>query len=214
MENLLYNHDIPLKGNGDNGDSENHANGRINGVTTNDGIDTFHQIPIAICGMGMRLPGGIKNDRDLFSFLGEKGDARTTVPTSRYDIAAYHSDHGKPGTVASKHGYFLRDIDLGNFDTSMFTMTAAEVSRLDPSQRLLLEVVREALENAGEADFRGKNIGTYTSVYSEDWQHMQNIDFQYGKSPYSLTGVLDFMLANRVAYEYDLRGPRCVWLEA
>ncbi|KAJ3498857.1 hypothetical protein NLG97_g795 [Lecanicillium saksenae] len=173
----------------------------------NGGFDRSYQIPVAICGVGMRLPAGIKNDRDLFSFLSNKGDARTVVPSSRYNAAAYHTEHNKPGSVASTYGYFLQDIDFGNFDTSMFTMTATEVNRLDPSQRLLLEVVREAFENAGEANFRGKNIGTFASVYSEDWQYMQNIDFQYGKSPYSLTGVLDFMLANRVAYEYDLRGP-------
>ncbi|KAI5460132.1 putative polyketide synthase [Mariannaea sp. PMI_226] len=163
-------------------------------------------VPIAICGMGMRLPGGIRNDLDLYEFLVGKKDARTKVPKNRFNIDAYHNEHGKRGTIASKYGYFLEDVDLTKFDSTMFNMTATEVNRLDPSQRLLLEVVREAFESAGETEFRGKDIGTYTAVYSEDWRDMQDRDSN-DRSPYEITGKLDFMLGNRISYEYDLRGP-------
>ena len=37
-------------------------------------------------------------------------------------------------------------------DLSMFTFTAAEAEQVDPNQRLVLEVVREAFENAGETE--------------------------------------------------------------
>lgn len=168
------------------------------------------QIPIAICGMGMRLPGGIRNDTDLYNFLVRKQDARAVVPDTRFNVDAYHNPHNKPGTVAFKHGYFLDDdVDLSKFDLSMFNMTAAEVERLDPNQRLLLEVVREAFESAGEADFRGKNIGTHVGLFSEDWTEIQNRDLN-DFAPYQLTGKTDFMLSNRIAYEYDLKGPRQV----
>lgn len=168
--------------------------------------DAVPNVPVAICGIGMRLPGGIRSDSDLFRFLVEQRDARTTVPSSRYNVDAFYNSHSKPGTIAARHGYF-QDIDLAKADASMFNMTAAELSRVDPSQRLLLEVVREAFETAGVADFKGKNIGTYASVYSEDWQDLQNRD-PLDAGPYQLTGKMDFMLGNRIAYEYDLRGPR------
>ncbi|EHK98537.1 putative Erythronolide synthase, modules 5 and 6 [Glarea lozoyensis 74030] len=120
--------------------------------------------PVAICGMGLRLPGRIKNDADMYKFLMEKRDARSIVPKSRYDIEKYYNEHSKKGTIISKYGYFLED-DLTHFDLSMISMTSVEASRLDPTQRVLLEVVRETFENSGEADFRGKNIGTFANGY-------------------------------------------------
>lgn len=67
------------------------------------------------------------------------------------------------------HGYWLDDdIDLSKFDLSMFNMTPAEVEDLDPQQRLLLEVIRETFESSGETDWRGKHIGCYVGVFSED----------------------------------------------
>jgi acyl transferase domain-containing protein len=77
--------------------------------------------------MGMRLPGGIRNDADLYDFLVRKQDARTTTPQSRFNIDAYHDAHSKPGWITFKHGYFLEDVDLSKFDLSMFNMTPAEV---------------------------------------------------------------------------------------
>lgn len=168
------------------------------------------QVPIAICGMGMRLPGGIHNDTALYDFLINKGDARTEFGKDRFNIDAYYSPHsGKQGTISSKHGYFINDVDLANFDVGMFSITPAEAEQIDPNQRLVLEIVREAFESSGETAWRGKNIGIYVGMFSEDWQNLGHIDTQHS-IPYRLLGTLDFALANRVSYEYDLRGPRYV----
>lgn len=165
-----------------------------------------NDVPVAICGMGMRLPGGICNDVQLFEFLMNKKNARSTVPQNRFNSKAYYFDGKKPGMLASKWGYFLQDGNFANFDISMFSMTESEVVSLDPNQRLLLQVVREAFESAGEANFRGAPIATYACSYSEDWQSLQNADLTYF-NPYQLTGQQDFMMSNRIAWEYDLRGP-------
>jgi acyl transferase domain-containing protein len=39
--------------------------------------------------MAMRLPGGIRNERELYDFLFNKGDARTIVPEDRYNTEGY-----------------------------------------------------------------------------------------------------------------------------
>lgn len=187
------------------------ANSITNGGTTrtSDASQLPEPMPIAICGMGLRLPGGVRSDSDLYDLLVNKKDARSLVPRDRYDIDSFYSPHAKPGTIITKHGYFLEDVDFSKFDLSMFNMTPAEVERLDPHQRILLEVVREAFESAGEADFRGKRIGTYVGSFTDDWLDLFSkdiVDF----APYQLHGKMDFALANRVAYEYDLRGPRYV----
>ncbi|KAI6827416.1 polyketide synthase [Hortaea werneckii] len=163
-------------------------------------------IPIAICGIGLRLPGGIRNDRDLYDSLYNKKDARGVIPEDRFSIDSFHSAHGKTGTIITKHGYFLQDIDLTKFDVNMFNMTPAEVERLDPHQRILLETVRETLESAGEASFRGKKVGTYVGNFTDDWLDLQNVD-TVDFATYQLHGKMDFSLANRISYEYDLRGP-------
>lgn len=186
---------------GQNGDSQETAPDNING---NGHIPS--SIPVAICGMAMRLPGGIRDDEALYEFLVNKGDARSVTPSDRYNVEAYYNPDGKPGTVITKHGYYLNDVDFSQFDHSMFTLAAAEAELMDPSQRLILEVVREALERAGE-NWREKPIGTYVGMFTEDWQELHHKDSNF-YHPYLMMGTLDFALANRISYEYDLRGPR------
>lgn len=188
-----------------------HANGHhvandspeVNG--TSDGT-----MPIAICGMALRLPGGLTTPQDFWEFLLAKGDARCKVPKSRYNIDAYYSPTGKPGTVATEYGCFLDEsVDLGALDTSFFTMPRTEVERADPQQRLLLEVARECFEDAGLTNWRGKTIGCYVGNYGEDWVEMAAKEHQQW-GMHRIVGTGDFVLSNRLSYEMDLRGPRYV----
>lgn len=189
-----------------------YVNGWTNGVSPKPAQHASREsrhIPVAICGMAMRLPGGIHDERALYDFLINKGDARSVIGEDRYNVDAYYNAYGKHGTISTKHGYFMNDVDFTKFDTSMFTLTAAEAEQVDPNHRLALEVVREAFENAGESNWRGKNIGAYVGMFSEDWQELQHKDTQE-YNPYRVLGGLDFALPNRISYEYDLRGPRWV----
>jgi acyl transferase domain-containing protein len=167
-------------------------------------------VPIAICGMALRLPGGLHSPQQFWDFLLAKGDARSRVPESRYNVDSFYSRRAKPGTVKSEYGYFLDEsIDLGALDTSFFTMPRNEVERCDPGQRQMLEVAREAMEDAGETNYRGKAIGVYMGSFGEDWTEMAAKEpHQYGL--YRVTGYGDFMLSNRVSYEMHLQGPRHV----
>lgn len=200
-----------------NGTSTNgvHTNG--NSITTNgsNGISATKghyngQIPIAICGMACRLPGGLATPDELWDFLLAKKDGRCRVPESRYNVDSYYSDTKKPGTVPTQYGYFLDEsVDIGALDISFFTMTRSEVERADPQQRLMLEVAREAFEDAGVTDWRGKTIGTYIGNFGEDWLGMLERETQpWGI--HRISGSGDFAVANRLSYEFDLQGPRYV----
>ncbi len=188
--------------NGANGSKDNHTNGHANGLS-----DGASGTPVAICGMAMRLPGGIRNDNDLYKFLFNKQDARSTIGADRYNVDAFYSPYGQDGTISTNQGYFLNDLDYSNLDLSMFTFSAAEAEQLDPNHRLVLEVVREAFESAGESGWRRKNIGTYVGLFTEDWQEIDHKDNQEYNS-HRIMGGTDFALPNRIAYEYDLKGPR------
>ena len=174
------------------------------------GPETRAPSPVAIVGMAMRLPGGIKDARGFWQMLVNKGNGQSKVPEDRYNIESFYSASGKAGTVKSKYGYFLDGCQLQNLDTSFFAMTKAEIDRLDPQQRMLLEVVWECMENAGQVRWRGKNIGCYVGAFGEDWLDLAAKDTQH-LGMYRITGSGDFALANRVSYEYDLSGPRSVW---
>ncbi|KAJ5720443.1 Acyl transferase/acyl hydrolase/lysophospholipase [Penicillium malachiteum] len=164
-------------------------------------------MPIAICGMSVRLPGGIHSPQQLWEFLLAKRDARGPIPKSRYNASAYFSDAAKPGSIRTEHGYFLDDsIDIATVDTSFFNMGKAEVEKMDPHQRQMLEVARECMEDAGMTNYRGKAIGCYMGSFGEDWvEAFAKENQQYGL--HRVSGYGDFVLANRVSYELDLMGP-------
>lgn len=189
-----------------------HGPGLGNGEDCNAAIvddEAFQSFtPVAICGMACRLPGGIHSPKDLWDFLMVGGDARTRVPESRYNVAAFHCPTKKPGHVISEYGYFLDDtINIGALDTSMFPMARSELETLDPQQKLLLEVTRESIDDAGEVGWRGSNIGVYVGSFGNDWYDIiQKESQRYGS--YHISNCHDYALSNRVSYEMDLRGPR------
>jgi hypothetical protein len=103
---------------------------------------TRKSMPVAICGMAMRLPGNVSSDADFWDLLVNKRDARCRVPESRYNIDGFQHPIHKTNTLQADHGYFLEHVDLSHFDASLFSMTKAEVESLDPQHRLLLEITR------------------------------------------------------------------------
>ena len=165
-------------------------------------VPSHSQPPIAICGMAPHLPAVLKTPQQPWEFSLAGGDARGRVPSSRYDVAAFHDPTGKHGTVITEYGYFL-DEDIGALDTSFSSMPRMEVKRTDPQQRLMFEAARECFEDAGEKAWTEKRIG-------EDWCEIFARETQ-NWSPYLYIGYGDFTLSNRVSYEMELQGPRFVY---
>lgn len=184
-------------------DREPLMNAQLN--NKNDVCDVL-QDKIAICGMAMRLPGGIRNAEAFWDLLKNGQDARGLIPATRYNAAGFNDSLGSKGAIKTQYGYFL-DEDLASLDTSFFTLSKTELERCDPQQRQLLEVTRECLENAGEVGYRGKLIGCYVGTFGEDWLQMSAKESQHSGG-YIMTGHGDLIIANRVSYEYDFKGPR------
>ncbi|KFZ19179.1 hypothetical protein V501_00783 [Pseudogymnoascus sp. VKM F-4519 (FW-2642)] len=161
--------------------------------------------PIAIVGIGLRLPGGISTTEEFWDMLITKRNGRSRVPGHRFNVDSFY---GYKQGIATDYGYFLQDLNLKAFDSSFFSMSRAEVEILDPQQRLLLEVVWECMESAGQTKWRGTNIGCYVGVFGEDWHDLGAMDTQ-DTSKYRINGSDDFAIPSRISYEYDLKGP-CV----
>ena len=162
--------------------------------------------PVAIVGMAMRLPAGIRCAEDFWDLLMNKGDGRCRVPPSRYNVDAWYGP-GKPGHTGTYYGHFLDDLNLAHIDVSFWSISKHEAESMDPQQRLMLEIVYECLENAGAKDWRGTDVGCYIGNFGEDWADMDSQDAQ-SSHVYRLSGYDNSILSNRVSYEFDFRGPR------
>lgn len=172
------------------------------------GFRSYDPYAIAVCGIGLRLPGGIKDTHDFWELLVNGRDARGPIPSTRYNISGFDDSLGGKGGIKARYGYFL-DEDISGLDTSFFSMTRKEVESCDPQQRRLLEVVKECLDDAGEINYKGRAVGCYVGTFGDDWLLINSKENQHQDGyGYLSTANGDMMLANRVSYEYDFRGPR------
>ncbi|WP_086824527.1 beta-ketoacyl synthase N-terminal-like domain-containing protein [Allokutzneria sp. NRRL B-24872] len=100
--------------------------------------------PLAVLGIGCRLPGGADSPSAYWRLLLEGHDAVTEIPADRWDSdALFDPEPQVPGRTASSWGGFLRDAHA--FDTAFFGPT----TDFDQRERLLAQVAVEALEHAG-----------------------------------------------------------------
>ena len=107
--------------------------------------DVLHAEPIAVIGMGCRFPGGAANPAAYWELLRNGVDATGEVPPDRWDADAWCAeDFAAPGKTNTRRGGFLRQID--GFDAAFFGIAPREAERMDPQQRLMLEVAFEALD--------------------------------------------------------------------
>ena len=102
--------------------------------------------PIAIIGVGCRFPGA-NNARAYWQLLQDGKDAIRDIPADRWDLDEFFdSDPQQPGKHYCRQGGFLDQID--QFEPEFFGIAPREAPYIDPQQRLFLEVLWEALEDA------------------------------------------------------------------
>lgn len=125
--------------------------------------------PIAIIGFDCRFPGG--EDPDAFwAMLAAGTCAAGPVPPDRWNAdELFSADHTVPGSVATRHGSFLKDVS--GFDAAMFRITGREAAVMDPQQRLLLETTWRALEHGAIAPDRlaGSRTGIFVGLNAADY---------------------------------------------
>ncbi len=128
--------------------------------------------PIAVVGIGCRLPGGADSPDQFWRMLHEGGNGIVGVPAERWDAEAFFAeDHSIPGTIVSKKGGFLTSWKPADFDAEFFGISPREAAAMDPQQRLLLEVTWEALENAGITApmIRGSQTSVFVGMTTYDY---------------------------------------------
>ncbi|WP_344338814.1 polyketide synthase, partial [Kitasatospora putterlickiae] len=153
--------------------------------------------PLAVVGIGLRLPGGIADLDGYWTALAGGRDLVGPLPAGRRGPFAAEWER-LPHT-----GGFLDEVM--DFDAEFFGMGAEEARGTDPQQRLLLEVAWEALENAALPPDRldAARTGLFVGITGQeywDW-HQGELDTHWaGGNGHCFT-------VGRVAYALGLAGP-------
>ncbi|TQM85574.1 acyl transferase domain-containing protein [Saccharothrix saharensis] len=158
---------------------------------------------VAVVGVSCRLPGAT-DPAAFWRLLRDGRDAVTEVPADRWEALS-------PETKAvrgTRYGAFLDRV--GDFDAGFFGISPREAAATDPQQRLVLELAWEALEDAGIVP--GSLAGTAASVFvgslRDDYAGL--VLGRGAITQHTNTGTHRGIIANRVSYALDLRGPSVV----
>lgn len=165
--------------------------------------------PIAVIGIGCRFPQA-DNPVAFWQLLRDGVDAITQVPAERWNVNDfYHEDVSMPGKTNTRWGGFLRELD--QFDPDFFRLSPREARRMDPQQRILLEVAWEALEDAGQTleHLSGTRTGIFVGVMNTDFARIY-LDDLNRIDTYIGAGSSSAIVANRVSYVFDFQGPSMV----
>jgi acyl transferase domain-containing protein/acyl carrier protein len=165
--------------------------------------------PIAVIGLGCRVPGGGNDSESFWNLMRDGVDAIGPVPADRWDAdALYDPDPEVPGHIATRAGGFLGPVD--QFDAGFFGIAAREAQGMDPQQRLLLEVGWEALENAGQSpdSLEGSRTGVYVGMCASDYAYLQLMSEDRSLLDAHFTsGIAHSIGSGRLSYLLGLQGP-------
>ncbi|WP_149551205.1 SDR family NAD(P)-dependent oxidoreductase [Streptomyces marokkonensis] len=162
--------------------------------------------PVAIVGMAGRyarspdLRTWWRHLRDGTHLVGE-------IPGDRFDWREVFGDpHRTPGKVNSRWGSFIDGVD--RFDADFFGLTPLEAELMDPQQRIMLETAWQAVEDSGHrpAELRGSRTGVFIGATSRDYDWQLHRAGRH-REGHVVSGNGHCLIANRISYQLDLRGP-------
>ncbi|XP_078579389.1 putative polyketide synthase 1 [Branchiostoma floridae x Branchiostoma japonicum] len=162
--------------------------------------------PVAIVGIGCRMPGGTTSPEKFWDVISEGRNVITEVPPERWSLDVYHStDPHQSGTHVTRRAGFVDGIDM--FDHTFFKISPREAAMMDPQQRHLLEVSYETFEDAGIVPEKVlESCGVFVGIGMSDYAMGLSPDRHLFNS-YANTGLEHSLAANRISYVFNLKGP-------
>ncbi|MGW3326651.1 aminotransferase class I/II-fold pyridoxal phosphate-dependent enzyme [Streptomyces virginiae] len=130
---------------------------------------------IAITGLGCRFPGA--PDISAYWKLLLSGERQfSAVPKERWNHETFH----EPGNPSAPHAAYTDQVafldDVDHFDALHYGVPPARARAMDPQHRLLLDVTREALDDAGlgRGDFDRENTGVFCGMSVSDYKDLMS----------------------------------------
>ncbi|NRD88028.1 polyketide synthase, partial [Burkholderia pseudomallei] len=163
---------------------------------------------IAVIGMAGRYPQA-DDLQQYWDNLRDGRDCIEEIPPHRWDWRKHYDPARGHGAHHSKWGGFINDVDA--FDPLFFNISPKEAVSMDPKERLFLEQVWTAMEDAGlrPEDLRRdaqRGTGVYVGLMYENYQLLAAEAAAAG-SDVGMAGGSYASIANRVSFFLDLRGP-------
>ncbi|KMK66289.1 hybrid non-ribosomal peptide synthetase/type I polyketide synthase [Puniceibacterium sp. IMCC21224] len=155
---------------------------------------------IAVIGYGCRFPGS-DSPEAFWDFLTAPHPVVAPIPADRWTL--------NPGDPDLPPAALLSQID--SFDAGLFGVLQGEAEAMNPIQRLLLQVLWQALEHAGldAARLRGKRVGLFVGLSETGLGTGRGEIVADGDAlaAYAVTGSAGSIAVGRMAHLFDFRGP-------
>lgn len=160
---------------------------------------------IAIIGMSVKV-GECENIESFWNYLIEGKTSIKEIERYGCDKDFYSNLNSEFNKSVSRWASLMPQIF--NFDASFFGITPKEAERMDPQQRVLLEEVYHALEDAGYSSKRlDKNkVGIYVGARKSDYINA-DIYNKHGIHSQMFLGSDMGVLTGRISYLLNLKGP-------
>ena len=174
-------------------------------------LESSHNEPIAVVGLGCRFPGGANDPQSFWQLLLHGKDGICEVPSDRWNINEYFDPNPEAeGKTYSRWAGFLKDIPYDQFDANFFGITPKEILEIDPQQRLLLEVAWEALEYSGLAPekLQGSKTGVFVGLSTSDFSKYSLWSGNPDRiNSYTYSGSSFSSMSGRLSYFFGFEGP-------
>ncbi|MET0497717.1 MAG: type I polyketide synthase [Steroidobacteraceae bacterium] len=169
---------------------------------------------IAIIGMHGQFPRS-ESLAEYWRNLKEGRDLIEPVPDSRWDLHEFFDadpENAKHGKIYCKWGGFVDDFD--KFDAAFFGITPEDARMIDPQERMFIQSVWAAVEDAGYTrdslkkrypKARSADVGVFVGVTSNTYHLLAPEERNRGNMV--TPGSLPWSIANRVSYFFDFQGP-------
>ncbi len=166
----------------------------------------FANMPIAIVGMSGVMPQS-EDVAEFWENLKNSKDMISVIPPDRWRWEDYYGDPLKEVNKSnSKWGGFMKEVD--KFDPLFFGISPREAHTMDPQQRIFLETVWKAIEDSGQkvSDLSGTRTGLFVGVATNDYIDIMS-SLHVALDAYTASGNSHSVLANRISFLLNLRGP-------
>lgn len=181
------------------------AAGSVTGASAAGGPLPLGQRDIAVVGMAGRYPGA-ENADEMWEMFSNYRSGVGELPAGRWSEYSRDPEMTRRMEQAQLTGGYIEDI--ASFDAEFFGLSPLEAANMDPQQRMILQLTWEALEDAHipANQLRGKQVGVFMGNTNNDYGMLISAD-PAEAHPYALTGNSSSIIANRVSYAFDFRGP-------
>ena len=164
--------------------------------------------PIAIVGIGCRLPGGADTPDRFWELVREGVDAISEVPADRWDIDDYYdADPDAPGKMTTRWGGFVSQVD--GFDAHFFGISPREAAQHGPAAA---PAARGRLGGARARRHRGQRIagsrtGVFVGLSGADYFQLVRAGGAGSFDAYTASGTAHSIASGRLSYVLGARGP-------